>query len=856
MRITIFILCISVIAILSGCSRGTEPVLPGNAPCIPLAYNSLPAGVTDYFTNGTPSAGMGALGLFQLEINPSDKSAELISLRQSALTDVLEVVDITNFLKLAPCYDCAKISSVALDSDGNIVVSIGIKHPFGVGDPFKPITGKNRGDLHVFNVEGIVISNTPGTSFMGLGEAIAGFELVNADGYTGYLDNVIDAIYETDATIHPYKMHFDDYSEGNFNASYPTGFESVTDPMPSGNLVMAMGCDYDYQDYIFSLDDDSEFDFIFAVGCTYAVSSANKHQRFSPEYRVPQHNKKAASEVYVEITRNEMAAGMITSDADLEISVLDINHDVETGTNLDQMLEDSSVGGITIDIPQVLSSPFEASIIPIGGNGRDPANPLVFAATITNEAGADIGIYPGLVKVTDAYPVGQNTSPLLGSMDGIERVGPIENPLNGLFAIDEFATYTTFEISVETSNLPPLVELLSECETVYSGGWTVLSVGPGTMDQDGNNLVLYEFDFDYDGVTFDVDATNTTGESVTTNPYINDTADPVIITCALRVTDDGIPPASGIGTVEIEIAPVNTYGKNMPLRPGEGVSAIDLGINETTGEIIVGFDDRQIWKYEPDYSSGAYFCEVDVGCAIVHLDIAANGHSLARSDTRAPYTGGRSFCYDPSGAYTWRGSQGITYTSGVTELDGSWILRGRPAQNNLLILTNWPVVGDIRWFQETYVNYNGYSGTFTSNFEGQGGFDSELTIGFDVRSSNGWFWTLEGAPRYELELFSFSFNYQNVTIGQDGGQVDTIDGFNDPRDIVVDADDRVYVLDVLSTGINCIKLYDMSGVPIAIFGTCGEIGGDPIAIESDEGDGEIHVLHSNGVSVFYPSEIP
>ncbi|MCD6217797.1 hypothetical protein J7L05_08045, partial [bacterium] len=84
MRITIFILCISVIAILSGCSRGTEPVLPGNAPCIPLAYNSLPAGVTDYFTNGTPSAGMGALGLFQLEINPSDKSAELISLRQSA----------------------------------------------------------------------------------------------------------------------------------------------------------------------------------------------------------------------------------------------------------------------------------------------------------------------------------------------------------------------------------------------------------------------------------------------------------------------------------------------------------------------------------------------------------------------------------------------------------------------------------------------------------------------------------------------------------------------------------------------------------------------------------------------------
>jgi hypothetical protein len=74
--------------------------------------------------------------------------------------------------------------------------------------------------------------------------------------------------------------------------------------------------------------------------------------------------------------------------------------------------------------------------------------------------------------------------------------------------------------------------------------------------------------------------------------------------------------------------------------------------------------------------------------------------------------------------------------------------------------------------------------------------------------------------------------------------------------MVLDANDRIYVLEVLSTGINCIKLYDKDGTAIAIFGTCGEIGGDPYAIESDEGDGEIHVLHSNGVSVFDASEIP
>ena len=32
------------------------------------------------------------------------------------------------------------------------------------------------------------------------------------------------------------------------------GFESVTNPPPSGNLVMAMGCDYDVQDYKFNMD--------------------------------------------------------------------------------------------------------------------------------------------------------------------------------------------------------------------------------------------------------------------------------------------------------------------------------------------------------------------------------------------------------------------------------------------------------------------------------------------------------------------------------------------------------------------------------------------------------------------------
>jgi hypothetical protein len=409
--------------------------------------HSFPVGVTDRFPDNSPAGGVGMLGLFNLSIEPSNMTASLAPVRKAALTDVLEVVDITNFLQMAPCTDCVRLKSVSMDADGNLVLSIGIKHPFPAGDPFKPITGRNRADLHVFNVEGIVVSNSLATSFPGINAQVSGMDLINADGFSGYLDNSLDDIFPTDATIHPYILHFDDYSVGNFNASNPMGFESVTTPPPSGNLVMAMGCDYDYQDYVFQLDDRN--DFIFAVGCTYAVSSASKNQRFSPEYRIPQHNKKAASEVSIEIITNDLKGEDVSSTAQIEVHVVDISHGVAVGNALDEMLSDSSVNEIRIEIPGVTDTPLVIDgSSAISGTGHDSSDPLIYEGTITNTLGALEGTYAGLIKVTDSYALGQNASPLLNGMDGIERVSPIENPLAGLFDINEFATYQTFSIDV------------------------------------------------------------------------------------------------------------------------------------------------------------------------------------------------------------------------------------------------------------------------------------------------------------------------------------------------------------------------------------------------------------------------
>lgn len=287
-----------LLAVSINCSSVINPTQPSNPDS--HSNNQICVGVSDRFPDGTPAGGFGVMGIFTLDINSANLSVELIPVRSSNLTDTLEVVDITNFLTMAPYNNCAKIDSISLDINSNIVVSIGIKHPFGIGDPLKPISGRNRGDIHVFNVEGIVAAQDDSTSnFPTIGKTIAASKLLNASGYTPYLDAVLDnAVFQTDADIHPYILHFADYSSGNFDRSNPMGFESVTNPPPCGNLVMAMGCDYDYRDYVFA-PDANKMTMTFAIGCTYAISSASKSQRFSPEYRIPQHLKKAASEVKI-----------------------------------------------------------------------------------------------------------------------------------------------------------------------------------------------------------------------------------------------------------------------------------------------------------------------------------------------------------------------------------------------------------------------------------------------------------------------------------------------------------------------------------------------------------------------------
>lgn len=599
-----------------GCSSDKNVVIPSQDAGYTFQneIDFMPIAVSEWSDDGYPTGGTGILGLYNIQIDLETLQGELIPLRTSEAVDVLEVVDITGFLTVLPCNRCVKLASVGFNQHGDVVLNIAVKHPFSMGNPLLPPTASNRADLIVYNVEGIIVSDGSGT-FSALGQIAPMVKLKNADGYTFYLDASLDAIYPTSSTIHPYILHFDDYSAGNYNPTlYPTTGFPPPPQIPSGNLVMGQGSDYDSQEYVFEFSGNRKMNFMYAVGCTYGVAASSKSERFTPQARVPQHNKKAASEVRVSVVENNLISGNTASNAVLEIKVLDMNHGVSVGSALNQMLSASNVNSITVMVPYVMEGPIVLNNpLPLEGNPRDTLNPLKYRVTITNSGNTTGGHYWGLVKVKDSYNPGLNTNPLIAGKDGIKRVKPNEFPLNGLFEISEFATYQVFEVDVAFGCGPISGQIHNPpcpITTFVSGSTQDFEVSASSANG-GNPIVLYEMDYNYDGINFTTDDSNTDGVFNDAGPFVNPncghSGSPITITVAFRATDSCDPPNTMIfATCNITIdvcATVKYLYEPDPERTGLCISdaTLDQPI-DPNGELDLGVCEA---PDHPDYD-GVY----------------------------------------------------------------------------------------------------------------------------------------------------------------------------------------------------------------------------------------------------------
>jgi hypothetical protein len=563
----------------TSCSNGNSLLVPGDNEF--TASDNARILIGEYSPEGKVSTGFGALGIFQVSINTNSLQGEMIPLRQVSATDSLESVDITNFLTLSPCIDCVKLASIGFDRRSRLLLTIGIKHPFDAADASQPISGINRADLHLFNIEGTVIINSGNTfEFPRTGEIIDTVRLINADGYSKYMDESLDAIYPTDATIHPYIMHFDDYTQGNFNASNTSGFLSITTPLPEGNLVMPMGSGFDFKDYIFSVPPGENFSFVFAVGCSFGASAENFNQRLTAIYRVPQFNKKAASEIGVSVTDWGYIAGDTGSTVDCDITVLDISHGVEVGTAINQMTEASSVKEIRVEVPGMMTDPMILTDpTASGGNGRNPHDPLTFPVTLTNTAGGTDSFYPALVKVTDSFQPNTTTTGIYGGSEGLKRFYPGDTATSALYEIDEFATYYAFVLAEPGAG--PVCSIITD-PSPASVDQAELIEFDGSGSTDDGLIEFYEWDLDYDGSNFDVD---TEGAVITPNLCTAGTFD-----VALRLTDNDLNES--ICSVEVTITadtePIDGWGTDLKINLG--TSPIEPLISNTSNRAIVAYE--------------------------------------------------------------------------------------------------------------------------------------------------------------------------------------------------------------------------------------------------------------------------
>ena len=160
------------------------------------------------------------------------------------------------------------------------------------------------------------------------------------------------------------------------------------------------------------------------------------------------------------------------------------------------------------------------------------------------------GVFNTMASNTTGAPVESIQIPYLGP-NPVQITMALRITDNGIPPMSSICTDT---ITV-SPNQSPVCELLLSSYEINSGASVDCWPGPSTHDPDGS-IVLYEYDFDYDGTTFDINASNTNGAVVATGPIDNTSTDPVIRHIAMRVTDNGNPPIKQICTKDLTVNPI------------------------------------------------------------------------------------------------------------------------------------------------------------------------------------------------------------------------------------------------------------------------------------------------------------
>lgn len=576
---------LGTIGLLIGCSGGgRSPLAPanesatpptGSLPESPVA-SSTPAPVTEpplvfpQVTDPLPigldpstqgESGVGIMGLYGLRIDAGTMEATLEPLARGAQLGEDFEVDVTDFFRKSPCSDCLQVTGLSLDGSGNVVADIEARHPFAV-----PAPGTGRLDLHVFDMQlqmaipGLTGSpdflTVPGIDTRLAGGVTSNFKvkkpgfLINADGYATHLTRVIDSLTGSEATAYPYiLMKVEAPVSGQYNPATVSGFADLNNPQ--GYNVFGMGQTGTGQ-LILDFDGAEQVGVILALDAKYGVSARGNiavgqpGNRRSPRYFLPEYNRKEAWRVKVNVTSNNLIDNSATSFATLEVEVNDWQHSLGTvapgydftTAALDSLRASSEVATVELSAPDFIG----ANLVQTAATSGDGsiADPLIYSFAVPNTLLAAEGSYFATIAVRDEL----RAAPPANA--GVERDGVT------FFEIDDFSTYQMVELAVLAGNSPPNCAFVGTPNggTIPHRTNVLLDASATTDDNDPPGSLTFEWDYDYDGSNFTVDATGAIQSTMMTNT----TAVPDLRTVALRVTDTDLA-SCGVVTLDFTVSP-------------------------------------------------------------------------------------------------------------------------------------------------------------------------------------------------------------------------------------------------------------------------------------------------------------
>jgi len=372
--------------------------------------------------------------------------------------------NVVRLLEVTPCSNCLTFKNFLFHGDDTFDIDLQLRHPF-------PGAGRYTG----FDVRGLFMTNADYT-FPLAGRSVSftgeNAKLLNADGFT-QLFNPIE--YPEDQAPFPL-------------LGYIKGlFANGADPSATLNPFKA------YQ------KDRERRVFLAGEGSTETLNIYTPTLPFDFGYAVDASWWPVDEVIYDPITQFPLEANA-TEAYDLQVNIDVSNLDTGIGSfaPVQLVIFDhqgfETISTVTIEVPGL----FDGLVVPthVGQVGDG----FLYSATLTNDLGAGVGEYPVLVRVTDT-----DTDPNLGAIDAWQ--------------------FTSVEVTESQGSRP--VAIATADYFLQVPGEPVHFMDDGSYDPDGGSIVLYEWDFENDGI---FDETGTESDHI----YLTEG----IYEVQLRVTDD------------------------------------------------------------------------------------------------------------------------------------------------------------------------------------------------------------------------------------------------------------------------------------------------------------------------------